>query len=97
MNWKKKIRPPYKGCELLAKASEDQLFNNLYLPSLNFYFCPVILPVPSLIHYNLQMRPKGWINLCSAAKDPSEIFLIMEMSKDRWNCTLSSEYVQLLR
>lgn len=27
-----KIRPPQKGGKMLAKANEDQLFNNLYLP-----------------------------------------------------------------
>lgn len=69
-----KIRPPQKVGKLLDKANEDQLFNNLYLPSLNFYFCPDTLPASSLIYYNLQMRPKGCINLFSAVKDPSNIF-----------------------
>lgn len=65
-----KIIPPQKGGEQLARASEDQLFNNLYLPSLNLYFSPDTLSAPFLIHYNLQMRPEGCINLCSSAKDP---------------------------
>ena len=72
-----------RSSEQLAKLGIDQLFKNLY-----FAFFKILTFVQThyqhpLIQNNLQMRPEGDINLCSAANNPSEIFLMTDMSKDR--------------